>query len=149
MLRDENIEILHCLQTSLTKVSLARLSQSGHQTANLLPLHQVLTYGSHVLPQLYQFWTQLQGDLAHEGPYQASVGGLRLWLRELQAEDKEARKVREQGLKDGWEENADGVLCHQGLLYMPEIVKTELINKHYDDPLAGHFAIDKTRELIA
>ncbi len=32
---------------------------------------------------------------------------------------------------------------------MPEIVRTELISRHGDDPLAGHFGIDKTRKLIA
>ena len=31
---------------------------------------------------------------------------------------------------------------------MPEIVKTELINRHHDDLLVGHFGINKTRELI-
>ncbi len=32
---------------------------------------------------------------------------------------------------------------------MLEIVRTELISRHYNDPLAGHFRIDKTWELIA
>ncbi len=97
-----------------------------------------------------QFWTQLRDELAQEGPYQqASIRGLRLRLPELQAENQEARRIREQGLKDGWEENADGVLCHQGLPYVPEVVRTELISRHHDDPLAGHFGINKTRELIA
>lgn len=32
---------------------------------------------------------------------------------------------------------------------MSEIVKTELISKHHDDPLAGHFGINKTQELIS
>ena len=32
---------------------------------------------------------------------------------------------------------------------MPEIVKTKLISKYYDNLLAGHFGIDKTQELIA
>ncbi len=41
------------------------------------------------------------------------------------------------------------MLHHQGLPYVPEIVKSELISRHHDDPLAGHFGIDKTRELIA
>ncbi len=41
------------------------------------------------------------------------------------------------------------MLYHQGLLYVPEIVKTELISKHHDDLLAGYFGIDKIRELIA
>ena len=32
---------------------------------------------------------------------------------------------------------------------MPEIIGTELISRHYDDPLASHFGIEKTRELVA
>ncbi len=59
-------------------------------------------------------------------------------------EDQLAGKIREQGLKDGWEEDADGVLHHQRLLYVPEVIRTELISRHHDDPLAGHFGIDKT-----
>ena len=31
---------------------------------------------------------------------------------------------------------------------MPGIIRTKLISHHHDDPLAGHFGIDKTRELI-
>ncbi len=38
-LRDKNTQILHRLQTSLTKASLARFSLLGHQTADLLPLY--------------------------------------------------------------------------------------------------------------
>ncbi len=69
-LRDENTQIFHRLQTSLTKASLAGLHLSGHQAANLSPLHQVLICKTHVLPQLISFWTQPRGELAHKGPYQ-------------------------------------------------------------------------------
>ena len=31
---------------------------------------------------------------------------------------------------------------------MPEVIWIELISQHHDDPLAGHFGINKTRELI-
>ncbi len=65
----------------------------------------------------------------------------------LQAEDHEAQRIREQGLKKGWEE-IEEVLHHQGPPYVPEMVRTELISRHHDDPLAGHFRIDKTQELI-
>ena len=41
------------------------------------------------------------------------------------------------------------MLYYQGLPYIPEIIRTELISRHHDDPLAGHFGIEKTRELIA
>ena len=48
-LRTENTRILHKLQSSLTNASLSSLSTS----AELLPLHQVLICGMHVLPQLH------------------------------------------------------------------------------------------------
>ena len=53
-------------------------------------------------------------------------------------------------LKEGLDKyvNVDGVLHHQGLLFVPEIIQIELINRHYKNPLAGHFDIDKTRKLI-
>lgn len=91
----------------------------------------------------------LQGELANEGSYQKiSLGDLRLGLPELQAEDQEAQKKRQQGLKDGWE-NIDEVLHNQSLLYVLEVIQTELISHHHDDPLTSHFGIDKTQELIA
>ena len=40
-------------------------------------------------------------------------------------------------------------LVSQGLPYVTEIIRTELISRHHDDPLAGHFGIEKTRELVA
>ena len=155
-LRAENTQILHRLLSSLTKASLLGLSLLGLNLmgpkASLSPPHQVLICGIHVLPQLHQFWATLRGELADEGPSRASIGGMRLRLQELQGEDEESGKIRaeglESGLKEGWED-IDGVLHHQGLPYVPEIIRMELISRHHDDPLAGHFGIDKTRELIA
>ena len=140
-LRAENGRILHRLQNSLTNASLASLSLSSRPSH----LHQVLICGTYVLPQLRQFWNGLRENLAQEGPY--VVGGMRLRLHELQAKDKQAQKTRAEHL-EGWD-NIDGVLHHQSLPYVPEIIWTELINRHHNDPLAGHFGIKKTRELIA
>ncbi len=41
------------------------------------------------------------------------------------------------------------MLHYQGLPYVPKVIHSELISRHHDDPLAGHFGIEKTRELIA
>ncbi len=151
-LRAENTQILHCLQSSLTKASLAGLSLTGLEAKpanNLSPLHQVYICGTHVFSRLCQFWNELRGDLAIEVPnQQASIGCMRLRLLELQEEDQVANKVREQGLKDGWED-IDRLLHHEGLLYVSEIICKELISRYHDDPLAGHFAVEKTRELVA
>ena len=143
-LRAENGRILHYLQNLLTNASLASLSFSAP-----LHLHQVLICGTYVLPQLRHFWNDLWGELAFESPYKVSIGGMRLRLQELQEEDEQAQKLRaEQPVKDGWED-INSVLHHQGLPYVPEIIRTELISRHHNDPLAGHFGIEKTRELVA
>ena len=78
-LRTENTRILHKLQSSLTNASLSGLSTS----AEFLPLHQVLICGTHVLPQLRQFWDTFQAKLGTKGPYQVSISAMRLRLSEL------------------------------------------------------------------
>ena len=82
-----------------------------------------------------------------KSPYQASIGDMRLRLVELQAEDGQVRKIRAEKLGGNWEDS-DRILHHQGLPYVPEIIRTELISRYHDNPLAGHFGIEKTRELV-
>ena len=133
------------MQNSLTNARLIRPSFPSSLPSHL---HQVFICGTYVLPQLRHFWDGLQRELASKSPYKASIGGMRLRLQELQSEDKQAWKLRaEQPVKD-WQD-IKSVLHHQGLLYVPEIIQTELISRHHDDPLAGHFGIEKTQELVA
>ena len=73
-----------------------------------------------MLPQLRHFWDTFRTELADENPYTASIGGMRLRLAKLQESDKEAQKVRAEG-RDGYEE-IDGVLHHQGLPFVPEVI---------------------------
>ena len=69
-------------------------------------------------------------------------------LPELQELDKEVRSIRAAGeLQDGYKD-INGVLHYQGLPFVPEVIQTEIISRHHDDPLAGHFGVDKTRELV-
>ena len=51
---------------------------------------------------------------------------MRLRLAELQESDKEAQRIRAEGL-NGYEE-LDGVLYHQGLPFVPEAIRTEIIS---------------------
>lgn len=59
--RAENSEIFYQLQFSLTNVSLAGLSLTDHTTEshteadNLSLVYQILTHGTFVFPQIYQF----------------------------------------------------------------------------------------------
>ena len=62
-----------------------------------------------------------------EGPYRASIGGMRLRLQKMQEEDAHAQKIRAEKLgQEGWEDS-DGILHH-----------------HQDN-----LGIEKTRELVA
>ena len=72
---------------------------------------------------------------------------MRLKLHELQAKNEQAQKTRAEH-SEGWD-NIDGVLHYQGFFYVSEIIWTELISRHHDNLLAGHFGIKKIREPIA
>ena len=73
---------------------------------------------------------------------------MRLRLPDLYSNNNQTRKLRAAKLLERWE-NIKGVLQYEGLPYISKIIWLELISWHYDNPLTGHFRIDKTRELIA
>ena len=131
------------MQFSLINASLSGFSIS----AELLCFHQNLICGTHVLPQLRQFWATFRAKLDDESLYRVSINAMRLRLLELQKSDNEAQKIRAEKLKDDYEE-IDRVLHYQGLLFVPEAIRTDLINRYHNDPLAGHFGVNKTRELV-
>ena len=49
-----------------------------------------------------------------------------------------------------WTWDTQGLLRCDGAVYVPEdeAVRDELLKRHHDDPLAGHFGSDKTTELL-
>ncbi len=69
-------------------------------------------------------------------------------LPELQDNNKEVMKLRSEGLPESWED-IEQVLHYQGLPYVPKVIHSELISRHHNDLLAGHFGIEKIHELIA
>ena len=74
---------------------------------------------------------------------------MQLRLQEFQDENNQAWKIRTKQPGNADWNDVDGVLHYQGLFHIPEMIQTELISRHHDDPLAGYFDIKKTRELIA
>ncbi len=108
----------------------------------------MLICGTVVLPQLCQFWDTIQSELADEGPYTASIDGMKIRLPKLQDDDKKAMKLRSEGLPKGWEDIKQ-VFHYKDLLYVPKVICSELISRHHDDFLAGHFGIEKTCKVIA
>ena len=67
---------------------------------------------------------------------------MRLRLVELQAEDDQTRKIRAEKL-GGNLEYSNKILHYQGFPYISKIIKNKLISKHHDNPLVGHFGIEK------
>ena len=88
------------MQSLLAKV--LRLNISGLTV--LSPLHQVFICRIVVLLQLPQFWDIIQSELADEGPYTVNIKGMRITSSELQDDDKEAKKLRSEGLPEGWKD---------------------------------------------
>lgn len=56
--------------------------------------------------------------------------------------------MRQQSLEKVWEDS-DKVQYKELLWYVPEVFRTEFISKHHDNPLARHFKMNKTMNLIA
>ncbi len=55
--------------------------------------------------------------------------------------------MRSEGLpKDS--EDIEEVLHYESFSYVPKVIHSELISKHHNNLLAGHFDIKKTQELI-
>ncbi len=73
---------------------------------------------------------------------------MRMRLPELQDDGKEAMKLRSEGLPEGCED-IEQILYYQSLPYVPKVIRSELISRHHNDPLAGHFDIEMTHKLIA
>ena len=72
---------------------------------------------------------------------------MRLRLVELQVEDSQAQKIRAEKLGRNWQDFNE-ILYYQGLLYILEIIRTELISRYNNDLLVGHFQIEKMQELV-
>ena len=47
-----------------------------------------------------------------------------------------------------WSKDHDGLLLHDGLVYVPASLRTEVISAHHDGPLSGHPGTHRTLELI-
>ena len=110
-------------------------------------LHRVFICRMYVLTEVQQFWNTLWAKLNNKRPYKTNIGAIHLKLQELQKTNLRAQEMRTIQLQEGWED-VNGILHYEVLSYMVEIVCSKLTNKHYDDPFAGNFGVDKTRELI-
>ena len=83
----KNVKILHRLQSSLSNTCFPGLST----LTKLSQLYWVLICETYILPQPWQFWSNIRTDIARNSPYIANIGGIRLRLSELQENDKETK----------------------------------------------------------
>ena len=93
ILEAENTRIFQCLQSLLTN---ARVFSTP--STHVASLKYVIICETHALPDLCQSWEMFCQELAAKSPYEASIGGMRLRLVELQAEDGQVRKIRAEKL---------------------------------------------------
>ena len=72
-----------------------------------------------------------------------NIEDMKIRLFELQDDNKKAKKIRSKGLLEDWKD-IEQVFHFLGLLYVSKVIHSELINRHHNNPLAGHFNIEKT-----
>ena len=72
---------------------------------------------------------------------------MRLRLQELQESNSKTQELRQ--YKANNYEKIDEILHYQGLSFVPKAIQMELINRHHNNLLAGHFGIEKTCKLLA
>lgn len=92
--------------------------------------------------------------VTQEVPYNEAVTRpLLQLLRESQRDDPETqrRKGDEPSPGGPWSVDRDGLLRHKGRIFVPEeiTIRRELLRLYHDDPLAGHFGVDRTKELLS
>ena len=115
-----------------------------------------------IAPTQRVFRTQARLASVEEAPYKKSSSTMLELVKQLQLEDNfviEKRNriatlsQRQQGAKRApvWTLDRDQLLRNRGKIYVPQepSVQRELIRRHHDDALAGHFGEDKTAELIS
>ena len=95
--------------------------------------------------------------MASETAYNPSSKPAYELIKALQQEDAlvqqwKAGEAQGKRNKDAgaWTMDSQGLLNYNGKLYVPEeaSVRAELLKRHHDDPLAGHFGVEKTTELM-
>ena len=72
---------------------------------------------------------------------------MKLRLQGLQKADRKALELRQQKAHDC--KKIDEIFYYQGLPFVPKAIWTELISRHHNDLLVGHFGIKKTCKLLA
>lgn len=63
-------------------------------------------------------------------------------LLEFQNNNKKTKKLKSEILLEGGED-IDEVLHYQGVFYVPKVICSKLINKHYNNPLKDYFGTKK------
>ena len=81
-----------------------------------------------------------------------TIGRIAERIRPLLIEDPCAVQVRQElatpdSPHSPWKDEG-GVLWHDGCLYVPPSLREDVIHANHDNPLAGHFGVERTLELI-
>ena len=92
----------------------------------------------------------LEAHWCHIGVHANTTPEASLRSRFIAALEKDplAQKLREEPTEPwSWQ---DGLLLHDDLVYVPhdDALRVELMQTHHDDPMAGHYGVAKTLELL-
>ena len=160
---EENRQILHRLQTALRSGSavsvVAKVARVAHcqeeagPRADACAAWATLCCGSVYCGYNHNISVIRALEAVEEGAYMTVSTRLNDIIRPLLSSDPFACEVRKRlatsdvGSMGDWDDT-DEVLKYQGRLYLPAVVRSDLVARNHDDPLAGHFGVEKTLELL-
>ena len=118
---------------------------------------KILITDTIVLPKVKKLWSYLSDSLYQKSLY-SIMSTVIAPLLELQQKDPMARTVRKElatpnvnvysgHLGKPWSE-IERVLHYDGKPYISETIRIDLLERNHDDPLAWHFGVEKTFELL-
>lgn len=110
-------------------------------------LYWILIFSFYILLQLCQSWDNIEMAWLNKGLHKATLAAMKLKETNLQKFDKQAQKIRIEGLSEGCKE-INKVIYYRGISFVPIMIWIKLIICHQNKPLEGHLYTDKTRELI-
>lgn len=105
---------------------------------------------NHLIPR-----TWCARALATATAYIPKTAPFMVLLKEAQSRDETCRHHSTQAKRSQkgtpiWTLSEDGVLLHRSRIVVPndQAMRQEVLRLHHDDPLAGHFGVNKTADLI-
>ena len=127
-------------------------ASSDSETRGLIDVSQTPTWGRYVEDCLPRAAVnhRLEGESIYTRPTEKLVELIKTVQKMDAATNNQIQKINESATSKKWAVDSKGCVRHNSKLYVPDqqALRQALLKLHHDDPMAGHFGVERTNELI-